>query len=249
MELSVNLEPKLATNFFLHLFNASSRTSFVNRRGFSLGLLLVLFVHLVHVPLANAAEKKSAPAAEKPDKATSKTSKTSSKGEKKMDQATTVVIETSEGKIEVELNAEKAPISVANFLKYTDEHFYDSTIFHRVIKNFMIQGGGFDAKMDQKKTHDQIKNEAKNGLKNEKYTLAMARTSVVDSATAQFFVNTKDNSFLNYSDDNNYGYAVFGKVTAGQDVVDKIEKVQTTNKGTMGDVPEKTVTIKTIRRK
>lgn len=173
--------------------------------------------------------------------------KTSLKGDKKM--SNVVIIETSEGKIEVELNSEKAPISTANFLKYTDEHFFDGTIFHRVIKDFMIQGGGFDAKMDQKKTHDQIKNEAANGLKNDKYTIAMARTNVVDSATAQFFINTKDNGFLNYKDPNNYGYAVFGKVVAGNDVVDKINTVMTTTKSGMSDVPEKTVTIKSVTRK
>ncbi len=173
--------------------------------------------------------------------------KTSLKGDKKM--SNVVIIETSEGTVEVELNSEKAPISTANFLKYTDEHFYDGTIFHRVIKDFMIQGGGFDAKMDQKKTHDQIKNEAANGLKNDKYTIAMARTNVVDSATAQFFINTKDNGFLNYKDPNNYGYAVFGKVVAGNDVVDKINSVMTTTKSGMSDVPEKTVTIKSVKRK
>ena len=182
-----------------------------------------------------------------PAQAADPKTKTSTKGDKKM--SNVVIIETSEGKIEVELNSEKAPISTANFLKYTDENFYDGTIFHRVIKDFMIQGGGFDAKMDQKKTHDQIKNEATNGLKNDKYTIAMARTEVVDSATAQFFINTKDNGFLNYKDPKSYGYAVFGKVIAGNDVVDKINTVMTTTKSHMTDVPEKTVTIKSVTRK
>jgi cyclophilin family peptidyl-prolyl cis-trans isomerase len=198
----------------------------------STSLVFTLSLMLTQITPAQAADPKT---------------KTSLKGDKKM--SNTVIIETSEGKIEVELNQEKAPISTANFLKYTDEHFYDGTIFHRVIKDFMVQGGGFDSKMEQKKTHDQIKNEAANGLKNDKYTVAMARTNVVDSATAQFFINTKDNGFLNYKDQNNYGYAVFGKVVAGNDVVDKINTVMTTTKSGMSDVPEKTVTIKSVTRK
>ncbi len=203
-------------------------------RIFSTGLALALSLNLINFSVAYAADQKT---------------KTSKKGDKKMDKAPVVIIETSEGKMEVELNQEKAPISVANFLKYTDEHFYDGTIFHRVIKNFMIQGGGFDAKMVQKATHAKIKNEAKNGLKNDKYPFAMARKNVVYSASSQFFINTKNNAFLNYQDDNNYGYAVFGKVITGTDVVDKIEAVHTTTKGQYGDVPEKTVTILSVKRK
>jgi cyclophilin family peptidyl-prolyl cis-trans isomerase len=162
-----------------------------------------------------------------------------------------VVVDTSMGKIEIELDGEKAPISTKNFLRYVDEKFYDGTIFHRVIKDFMIQGGGFTKDMSQKPVHEQIKNEAANGLKNTRGTVAMARTSVVDSATAQFFINTVDNGFLNYQspDPRGFGYAVFGHVTSGMDVVDKIRAVSTTNKSGMGDVPAETVEIKSVRRK
>jgi cyclophilin family peptidyl-prolyl cis-trans isomerase len=158
-------------------------------------------------------------------------------------------METSKGSIKIELDAAKAPKSVANFLQYVDEKFYDGTIFHRVIADFMIQGGGFTAGMDQKKTHAQIVNEAGNGLKNARGTLAMARTSVVNSATAQFFVNVKDNAFLNHTDETSsgFGYAVFGKVIEGMDVVDKIEAVKTGSKGGMADVPVEAVTITSVR--
>jgi peptidyl-prolyl cis-trans isomerase A (cyclophilin A) len=155
-----------------------------------------------------------------------------------------LVIETSMGKIEVELNAELAPISVANFMQYVDSGYYNGTIFHRVINNFMVQGGGFDNTMQKKTTQATIKNEAKNGLKNDRGTLAMARTGVVDSATSQFFINHKDNNFLNHGD-RDYGYAVFGKVTKGMDVVDAIARVQTK----AGDVPVNPVAIKTVRLK
>jgi peptidyl-prolyl cis-trans isomerase B (cyclophilin B) len=172
------------------------------------------------------------------------------KGVKKMAKTEMVTIETSLGSMDVELNAEKAPISVANFLKYADADFYSGTIFHRVIKKFMIQGGGFDKNMHQKDTNAQIKNEAQNGLKNDKYTIAMARTNVVDSATAQFFINTVDNDFLNFTspDPRGFGYAVFGKVVSGTDVVDKIAAVPTAVKG-MPDVPVTTVEIISIKRK
>lgn len=152
-----------------------------------------------------------------------------------------VIIETSMGKIEVELNAEKAPISVENFLNYVEMGFYDGTIFHRVINNFMIQGGGFDKFMQKKTTQAQIKNEAKNGLKNDRGTLAMARTGVVDSATSQFFINHKDNDFLNHGG-RDYGYAVFGKVTKGMDVVDAIARVRTK----AGDVPVNPILMKRV---
>jgi cyclophilin family peptidyl-prolyl cis-trans isomerase len=152
-----------------------------------------------------------------------------------------VVLETNQGNIEIELYSDKAPISVKNFLSYVNEGFYDGLIFHRVIKGFMVQGGGFDTDMNQKSTKDPIKNEADNGLKNEKYTLAMARTGVVDSATSQFFINTADNVFLDHGG-RDFGYAVFGKVSAGTDVVDKIEAVATTVKG-MPDVPVDNVVI------
>ena len=161
-----------------------------------------------------------------------------------------VVIETSKGDITVELNAAKAPLTVANFLAYVDEKFYDGTIFHRVIANFMIQGGGMTPDMRQKSTKPPVKNEADNGLKNDRGTIAMARTSVVDSATAQFFINVENNTFLNFQGKtpDAYGYAVFGKVTAGLDVVDAIRAVKTTRKGMHDDVPADPVTIKTIRR-
>lgn len=135
-----------------------------------------------------------------------------------------VLVKTNMGDIKLELDEKKAPISVKNFLGYVDSGFYKNTIFHRVIKDFMIQGGGFDTAQKKKETRAPIKNEATNGLKNQRGTIAMARTSVVDSATAQFFINLKDNSFLDYSAPNQrgYGYAVFGKVVEGMNVVDKI---------------------------
>lgn len=156
-----------------------------------------------------------------------------------------VKLETNMGDIVLELDAEKAPKTVENFIRYVEEGHYDGTIFHRVIDNFMIQGGGFDAEMHQKETHEPISNEADNGLKNDCYTIAMARTSDPHSATAQFFINVKDNNFLNYTAPSRqgYGYAVFGKVVEGQDVVDAIKKVKTGNKGFMQDVPVETVTI------
>lgn len=162
-----------------------------------------------------------------------------------------VVIETSKGTIEAELFADKAPISVANFLAYTKDGFYDGTIFHRVIPSFMVQGGGFTAEMEKKPTKAPIKNEATNGLANEPGTLAMARTSIVDSATAQFFINTKNNQFLNHKDTTprGYGYAVFGKVTEGMEVVQKIEDARTTTKNGMRDVPVETITIESVRLK
>jgi peptidyl-prolyl cis-trans isomerase A (cyclophilin A) len=161
---------------------------------------------------------------------------------------TTVIMETSEGNLEIELFADKAPITVSNFLAYVDSGFYAGTIFHRVIPRFMIQCGGFDESMRQKPTQAEIKNEAANGLKNERGTLAMARTSVVDSATSQFFINVAQNDFLNHGG-RDFGYAVFGKVTVGMDVVDKIAAVQTGTKNGMGDVPVKTVLIKSVKRK
>ncbi|MEI7879487.1 MAG: peptidylprolyl isomerase [bacterium] len=161
---------------------------------------------------------------------------------------TTVVMATSEGNIEIELFGDKAPISVSNFLAYVDAGFYDNTVFHRVIPNFMIQGGGFEASMSQKTTKAPIKNEAKNGLKNDRGTLAMARTAVVDSATSQFFINVANNDFLN-NGARDFGYAVFAKVTAGMDVVDKIAAVKTTTKNGMGDVPATAVMIKSVKRK
>lgn len=162
-----------------------------------------------------------------------------------------IVFETTLGSFEAQLDPEKAPVSVKNFLGYVDEGFFDETIFHRVIEGFMIQGGGFTKDMTQKKAKDPIKNEAGNGLKNTRGTLAMARTSVVDSATAQFFVNVVDNAFLDHKDESprGFGYAVFGKVISGMDVVDKIRAVKTGSKSGMGDVPLEPVVMKKVYRK
>jgi len=137
-----------------------------------------------------------------------------------------VALNTNKGVIELELNPEAAPISVENFVKYVEEKHYDGTVFHRVIKNFMIQAGGFDTNMNRKATRAAIKNEAKNGLNNARGTIAMARTGVVDSATSQFFINVKDNRFLDHGV-RDFGYAVFGRVTQGMDVVDSIAAVAT----------------------
>ncbi|WP_113954928.1 peptidylprolyl isomerase [Arenicella xantha] len=159
-----------------------------------------------------------------------------------------VTLKTSAGDITLELNAEKAPASVANFLAYAKAGHYDGVIFHRVIPNFMIQGGGFEPGMRQKPTNAPIKNEANNGLLNEKYTVAMARTGDPHSASAQFFINTKDNDFLNFSSETSqgWGYAVFGKVVAGQEVVDAIELVQTGRSGQFADVPVEDVVIQSV---
>lgn len=173
------------------------------------------------------------------------------KEKSKMESNPVVVMTTNHGPVEIELFEKQAPISVKNFLRYVDEGFYNGTIFHRVIADFMIQGGGFTESMDQKKVHDPIKNEASAELGNTRGTLAMARTQIVDSATAQFFINVKDNAFLNHRDKTmaGYGYAVFGKVTTGMDIVDKIKGVPTTNKSGHGDVPVKAVVIESIKRK
>jgi len=156
-----------------------------------------------------------------------------------------VKLTTNLGAIVIELDQEKAPETVANFLRYVKEGFYDGTIFHRVIPGFMAQGGGFDQNFEQKSTHEAIKNEADNGLKNERGTIAMARTPNPDSATAQFFINLKDNNFLNYSSPtpNGWGYAVFGKVVEGMDVVDKMAEVETGNRGMHQDVPVEDIII------
>ena len=154
-----------------------------------------------------------------------------------------IVFETNLGNFEVELFEKEAPISARNFQEYVDEGFFDGVVFHRVIPGFMIQGGGFEPGMKQKKTRAPIKNEATNGLKNKRGTLSMARTNVVDSATAQFFVNLVDNDFLDHSGPANYGYAVFGKVTSGMDVIDKIAQVATTNRAGHQNVPAADVVI------
>ena len=164
--------------------------------------------------------------------------------------AESVVMETSYGNVTIELDSAKAPATVANFLAYVDAGFYDGTIFHRVIRDFMIQGGGFTADLNQKTTRPPVTNEAANGLKNLRGTIAMARTGVVDSATSQFFINHKDNPALDYRAPNprDFGYAVFGKVTAGMEVVDRIATSPTGVRNRFTDVPIETVTIKSIRR-
>jgi len=154
-----------------------------------------------------------------------------------------VILTTNHGNIKLELDAEKAPKTVANFLAYVQSGHYNGTIFHRVIDGFMIQGGGFEPGMKQKPTNDPIENEAKNGLKNEPYTIAMARTSAPHSASAQFFINVKNNSFLDYPGQDGWGYCVFGKVVEGTDVVDKIKSVKTTRTGMHADVPVENVII------
>ncbi len=157
-----------------------------------------------------------------------------------------VALKTSLGQIKLELDAEKAPISSANFLSYVDAGFFDGTIFHRVIPNFMIQGGGFTSDMKQKSTKSQIENEADNGLRNERGTIAMARTRVVDSATSQFFINLRDNESLDHGK-RDFGYAVFGRVVEGMDVVDRIAAVKTGSRGGHQNVPVEPVLIESAR--
>ena len=161
---------------------------------------------------------------------------------------TEIVIETSEGSIQAQLDGEKAPITVQNFLAYIEKEHFSNTIFHRVIPGFMIQGGGFDTEFSQKPTADAIKIEADNGLKNTKGTLAMARTQDPNSATAQFFINLVDNDFLNYTAPNmqGWGYTVFSEVTSSMDIVEKIGKVKTATRGMHQDVPVDDVIIKSI---
>ena len=199
---------------------------------FAATLLLIL----AGVPMAAAAQAK-----DKPRAAASASCTANLKGSTKMK----VKLTTSMGAITIELNQEKAPASAENFVKYVESGHYDGTIFHRVIDGFMVQGGGFTKDMQQKPTLAPIKNEAANGLKNENYSLAMARTGVRDSATAQFFINVKANEFLDYRDESaqGWGYAVFGKVVEGQDVVDKIRKVPTGNAGMHQNVPLEPVVI------
>lgn len=158
-----------------------------------------------------------------------------------------VILHTSMGDITLELNKEKAPATVENFIEYVTDGHYNGTIFHRVIDGFMIQGGGFDKDMQQKSTNAPIKNEANNGLKNDNGTIAMARTQDPHSASAQFFINVKDNDFLNYTSETmqGWGYAVFGKVVDGMDVVKKIKSVKTGNKGFHQDVPQEPILIET----
>jgi peptidyl-prolyl cis-trans isomerase A (cyclophilin A) len=159
-----------------------------------------------------------------------------------------VLIKTSKGEIVVELYPAKAPVTVENFLKYVDDKYFDGTVFHRVIGNFMIQGGGFGPDMKQKPTRGQIKLESQNGLKNDVGTIAMARTSVPDSATSQFFINVADNAMLNHPQPDGHGYAVFGKVVKGMDTVEAIKAVKTGRSGMHGDVPVEPVVIQSVAR-
>jgi peptidyl-prolyl cis-trans isomerase B (cyclophilin B) len=154
-----------------------------------------------------------------------------------------VVLHTNQGKITLELDADKAPKTVENFLSYVRDGHYNGTIFHRVIDGFMVQGGGFEPGMKQKPTKDSVENEANNGLKNEPYTVAMARTTDPHSASAQFFINVKNNNFLDYPGQDGWGYCVFGRVTEGTDIVDKIKSVKTTRSGMFSDVPVENIII------
>ena len=174
----------------------------------------------------------------------------SADGKKGKQEHSMVYVKTTMGNFTIELFDDKAPITVENFLNYVDKKFYNGTIFHRVISSFMIQGGGFTKEMSKKDTAPPIKNEAANGVKNLEYTIAMARTGVVDSGTSQFFINVGNNSNLDHKDTTpkGFGYCAFGKVTEGMDVIDKIKLVKTTTKGAYGDVPVKPVIIKSITR-
>ena len=160
-------------------------------------------------------------------------------------------IKTTLGDIDIKLFEDEAPITVKNFADYAESGFFDGTIFHRVIKNFMIQCGGFDTKFEEKEANEPIKNEANNGLSNKRGTLAMARTMVVDSATAQFFINTVNNNFLDFQSETprDFGYCVFGEVTDGLEVVDAIQAVKTGNRGSHGDVPTEDIVIKKVVKK
>ena len=157
-----------------------------------------------------------------------------------------IILHTNHGAITLELDAENAPKTAENFMQYCRDGFYDGTIFHRVIESFMIQGGGMEPGMKEKKTRAPIENEAKNGLKNQRGAIAMARTSAPHSATAQFFINVKDNGFLDYPGQDGWGYCVFGKVVDGMDTVDSIRAVDTTNRGGHGDVPSDDVIIERV---
>jgi peptidyl-prolyl cis-trans isomerase A (cyclophilin A) len=203
-------------------------------------LVVVSFALLLAFATAPAGAQYTAPAKAKPKAQTNTATQPEAK-------KPVVILETSLGQIQLELDPSKAPLTVANFLAYVDSGFYDGTVFHRVIPDFMIQGGGFTADMKQKPTKPAIKNEADNGLVNDSWTIAMARTSVKDSATAQFFINLKDNDFLNHGS-RDFGYAVFGKVIGGVDVVKKIAAVKTATHGGNQDVPVEPVVIKSARR-
>jgi cyclophilin family peptidyl-prolyl cis-trans isomerase len=221
----------------------------MSRRNFSQSLIVVSGMLLTGV--AWASEQKSAPKADAGHKkaATTKDNKkdktTAKEGKKVNPNAVLITMTTSKGTIKLELDKEKAPISVENFVSYVKAGHYDKTIFHRVIDKFMIQGGGFDEKMTQKSTKTPIRSEASNGLKNVRGAIAMARTSDVNSATAQFFINLVDNPYLDFP--NNGGYTVFGKVTEGMNVVDDIATTKTSTSGMHSDVPVKPIVIESVK--
>lgn len=207
---------------------------------FKLGLLLMVFAGAF---LTSGCEKKKNVIVEKEIE-----KKAASKKAEQMDKKTVAVkLKTNMGDIIIELNEELAPVTVENFLTYVEKGFYDETIFHRIIAGFMIQGGGFEMDMARKQTHSAIVNEAENGLKNNRGTIAMARTNNPNSATSQFFINHKDNPNLDYIDSRNPGYAVFGKVVEGMDVVDKIASVKTTVRRGMRDVPAEPVVVRSAK--
>ncbi|MHC4456878.1 MAG: peptidylprolyl isomerase [Planctomycetota bacterium] len=211
-------------------------------RRFSFGTSFMVIVVTTVALIFGCKKKESEVSVEKVKEGTAgKESKQMAKGPQK------VKLETSMGEIVIELNEEAAPVTVKNFLRYVEEGFFDGTIFHRVIQGFMVQGGGFMPDMKQKETHKSIVNEAANGLKNARGTIAMARTNDPDSATSQFFINHNNNEFLNYAGPGKPGYAVFGKVTEGMDVVDAIASVKTTRKGSYSDVPVEPVVIKSVQ--
>jgi cyclophilin family peptidyl-prolyl cis-trans isomerase len=221
----------------------------ISRRSFSTSIVLACGVFFSGAGFAN--EQKSVSKSENSGKKAtsgkdSKKEKSQSKEGKKMNpNAVSVTMVTNKGTIKIELDKEKAPLTVENFVSYVKAGHYDKTIFHRVIDKFMIQGGGFDEKMSQKTTKAPIKTEASNGLKNARGTIAMARTNDVNSATAQFFINLVDNSFLDFP--NNGGYTVFGKVTEGMQVVDEIAVTKTSTFGMHSDVPVKPVVIESVK--
>jgi len=210
-----------------------------SRIGVPLAVGLMVFAATAVGLIAGCDKRNNVTSEEKVEK------KTVSKEAKDMDsEPKKVKLETSMGSIVIELDAKAAPVTVKNFLRYVEEGFFDETIFHRVIPNFMIQGGGFTEDMKQKQTHEPIVNEANNGLKNNRGTIAMARTPNPNSATSQFFINQKDNHFLNYVENREPGYAVFGRVVEGMDFVDAIAAVKTTRQKDMADVPVEPVVIK-----
>lgn len=216
----------------------------ISRRLFSKSLVIAGTVFFAGTGLA--AEQKSEAAGKKATAKDSKKDKTQAKEVKKVNpNAVMITMVTNKGTIKLELDKEKAPVSVENFVSYVKSGHYDKTIFHRVIDKFMIQGGGFDEKMTQKSTKAPIKSEASNGLKNVRGTIAMARTNDVNSATAQFFINLVDNPYLDFP--NNGGYTVFGKVTEGMNVVDDIATTKTSTFGMHSDVPVKPIVIESVK--